>query len=184
MIRKLELNELDKLYKNHIKKDFPPMERPPCFVIKNNIKKNVQEGFIYVNEDIELGYVITSKSEDSILLFLFAIFNGNRGNGAGTEFLREIIKYYNNKKAIIAEVERPEDAKSYEGKIMCEKRILFYERLGFTIYKDIDYTIFGIPMYLMAYSNENLAKEDIVRYIKAIYGVTLSKQFQNMLKIK
>ena len=184
MIRKLELDELGKLYRNHIGKDFPPRERPPCFVIKNNIKKNTQEGFIYVDNDTELGYAITSISEYAVLISLFGIFNGNRGKGSGTQFLQEIIKHYDNKKAIIVEVERPEDAKSGEEKIVCEKRISFYEKVKFTIHKDIEYSIFKVPMYLMTHSKENLTKEDIIKYMKIIYGITLRKRFHNMLQIK
>jgi len=184
MIRKLELNELSNIYREYIRKDFPKRERPPCFVIKNNMKKNAQEGFIYVEEDIELGYAINSISTYAILISLFAVFEGNRKKGIGTKFLQEIIKNYDNKKAVIVEVEKPEDAKSDEQRILREKRISFYERVGFKICKDIEYNIFGIPMYLMVYSKDELTKEEIIKYMKEVYGFTLRKEFSHMLKIK
>ncbi len=184
IIRKLEINELEKLYKNHIEKDFPPIEIPPCFVIEKNMKNEVQEGFIYLNENIETAYAINSISEDAVLISLLAVFNGKRGIGIGSKFLKEIIEYYHTKSSIIVEVERPEDAKSCEEKNICEKRISFYEKFGFVIQRDIDYSIFNAPMYLMVYSNENIIKENIIKQVKIIYSLVLRKKFQNMLKIK
>lgn len=184
IIRKLEINELGKLYRNHIKKDFPPTERPPCCVIKNNIKNKLQEGFIFLNQGEDSAYSINALSEDAILIFLFAVFEGKRGNGIGSKFLKEIIEYYKTKDSIIVEVERPEDAKSLQEKVICEKRISFYERLGFVIQKDIEYSIFDVPMYLMVYSNKNISKEKVINQMKTIYGLILRKRFQNMLKIK
>ena len=111
MIRKIEINELPEIYRNHIEKDFPPEERAPYFVIENNMKNNLQEGFIYVKEGIELGYSLNLISEEGVLISLFAVFDGNRGSGIGTEFLIEILKNYKTKKVILVEVEKPELAK-------------------------------------------------------------------------
>lgn len=182
MIRKLEMKEVGKTYRKHVKKDFPPIERPPCYVIKHNIKKGFKEGFIYVDEGKgeELGYAFNSISEEAVLISLFAVFDGNRGNGVGTKFLKELLEY--NNKATIVEVEKPEYAKNDEEKKICDKRILFYEKLGFKIYKDIDYTLFGFPYYIMVYSkNDILSEEEIVKQLKIIYSSTLRKRFKNML---
>ncbi|MCL2383560.1 MAG: GNAT family N-acetyltransferase [Oscillospiraceae bacterium] len=158
-------------------------ERPPCFVIKNNMKNNIQEGFLCVEKDTELGYSINALSEEAVLISLFGVFKENRGKGIGTKFLKEVIEKYGDKKAIIVEVEKPENAKSEEEKTIREKRISFYEKSGFIIYKDINYMIFNNSMYLMVNSSEEIAKEDIIRHMKEIYGRTLRKQFQNMLQI-
>ena len=182
MVRKLEIKELGKLYRKHIKRDFPPIERAPCFVIKRNMKNNVQEGLIYVNKNEELGYSINSVIGEVVLISLFAVFNGNRGSGIGTKFLEEIIKYYDNKRMIIVEVEKPENAKSYEEKSVCKKRISFYEKQVFEIRKDIEYSIFGLPMYLMVYSKEKFQKEEIINQMKIVYGLILRSRLQNMLK--
>jgi len=183
MIRELEINELNKLYKEHIKNDFPAVERFPCFIIKSNMKNNLQEGFIYVDENKEQGYAINSISKEAINISYFVIFKENRGRGLGTNFLKEIINHYNNKKVITVEVEKPENAKTEEEKIICEKRISFYEKLGFTIRKDINYSIFKLPMYLMVYSNGNLSKEEIIKYVKTIWDSILKIGFKHMLKI-
>jgi len=181
MIRKLEIKEIGKLYRKHIKKDFPPIERPPCYVIKHNMKKGFKEGFIYVDEGKELGYALNSISEQAILISLFAVFDGNRGTGIGTTFLKELLEY-NDNKATIVEVEKPEYAKTDEEKKICEKRILFYEKVGFKIYKDIDYCLFGFPYYIMVYSkNAILSKEEIIKQLKAIYSSTLRERYRNML---
>jgi len=184
MLRKLEITEISELYSRHIKRDFPSSERAPCFVIKNNMKNNVQEGFIYSKDKEELGYAINSISEESVLISLFAVFCQNRGQGVGTEFLAEVIDKYNDKKVIIVEVEKPELAKEDTQKIVCEKRISFYKKLGFKMYKDIDYKIFGVPMYLMAYSKEALGREEVIAEVKKVQYKSIRKELQNMVKIK
>lgn len=183
MIRKLEIEEVNKLYKKHIKIDFPTFERAPCYIIKKNMKKGIEEGFIYKEDYKELAYAFVSISEEAVLISLFAVFNKNRGNGIGTKFLKELLEYYNTKKAIIVEVERTEDKKKKEERMICKKRVDFYERLGFKLYKDIKYKLFGCSYYLMVYGEKILLREEIIHYVKKIYGDILNK-YQRFLKIK
>ena len=184
MIRKLEIAELNQLYNEHIKQDFPVNERPPCFIIKKNLNNKLQEGFIYIYENEESGYAINSPVGELVLISLFAIFEEQRKKGRGTNFLRELIKYYDSKRTLIVEVEKPEKASTKEQRIVCEKRILFYESVGFVIYKDIDYKIFGVEMYIMIYSKTALAQEDVIEDVKSVYTQMLGRGFQKMLKIK
>jgi len=184
MIRKLEIEEVKNLYREHIKKDFPKNERPPSFVIKNNLKNNIQEGFIYVKDDTELGYATIYLSEESILISLFGVFEGSRGKGIGTNFIKEICDHYDTKKSIFVEVEKPELAKSEEGKKVSERRISFYKKAGFSLYKDIDYTIFGVPMYLMASSKKKLSEGQVITEMKTIREKVLKKGLRQGMKIK
>ena len=182
MLRKIEISELNQLYSKHIKKDFPTNERPPCFIIKKNIENKLQEGFIYREGNEEFGYAINTLTDEIVLILLFATYSNKRQKGKGTSFLKELIQYYADKKVLIVEVEKPEVAQDEKQRIICEKRISFYEKSGFVIHKDIDYSIFGVPMYLMTYSKDKLDREEVIINIREVYSKTLGKTFQGMLK--
>lgn len=183
MIRKIEIKEVSKLYRAHIKKDFPHIERPPCFVIKNNMKNGIKEGYLYIKDNTELAYSINAIIENFVLISLFAVFSEHRNQGIGTTFLKEMLDNYIDKKGIILEVEKPENAKRSEEKEIRNKRISFYENIGFTVYKDIEYSIFKVPMYLMVFSNTKLTKNEIVLAVKNTYSKILRKRLQSMIKI-
>lgn len=178
MIRKIEIEEIKELYKNHIKKDFPINEIPPAFTIKSNMKRQISEGFILVENSASLGYSIATITDESVVITLFAIYQNKRGAGIGTKFLKELLEYYKDKKVVILEVEKPEDAKTSDARIICERRIHFYENVGFKIYKDIDCILFGVPYYLMVYGDGNLSKEDIIGHMRKSYELSLRSKFK------
>lgn len=181
MIRKIEHKELKKIYKEHINYDFPPHERASYYVMKRAMKKGLQEGYMYHNKEEDLGYAFQFISKHTILISLFAILNGKRIQGIGSQFLKELIEQSNNK-TIIVEVERPQDLKTEEEKNIAKKRIRFYEKLGFTLYHDIAYVIYGTPYYIMVHQKEeHISKEEIIKQIREIYRATMNKRFQFMI---
>jgi hypothetical protein len=77
------------------------------------------------------------------------VFEEYRGRGYGPSLLEHIKGAYTKKNGIIVEVEKPEEASTQEEKEVRQKRILFYEKAGFTQIPGIRYAIWDVPMHLM-----------------------------------
>ena len=79
---------------------------------------------------------------------------------------------YSDKNGIIVEVEKPEKATTNKEKIIREKRIQFYQKVGFYLLSDIDYSIWDVPMHLMAQplkASSQAINEEIGQTIFEIY---------------
>lgn len=72
-----------------------------------------------------------------------------RGNGLGSSFLEELVKSNSLNQGVIVEVEKPEHSRSDQERAVREKRIKFYQKAGFYLVPDIDYSIWDVPMHLM-----------------------------------
>ena len=73
---------------------------------------------------------------------------GGRASGRGS-----CASFWNELRAIAQklEAERPETAENDEERTVREKRIGFYERLGYVAYREIDYEVYHVPMWLMVH---------------------------------
>jgi hypothetical protein len=147
-IRTMEMNEL-RFFFEQIKRDFPVGEYPPYEILAGHLKSKLQDGLVYCSGKQDLAYSICAASTDYVLLSLFAVLPGFRDQGVGTAFLDAIRAKYDHKQAVIGEVERPELAASAGELKKRRERIHFYERAGYHLIPNIDYSIWDVPMYLM-----------------------------------
>ncbi len=149
-IRPVNLNEVRDLYIN-IVNDFAPGEYPPYDVLYKQLEKDIQTGFVLVNDEKDVAYSIcTGDSTNSfVLISLLAVYKEFRGKGFGSKFIEMLKRKYCSERSIIVEVEKPEDALEQKERNIRENRIKFYEKAGFILLPDIDYAIWDIPMYLM-----------------------------------
>ena len=184
MLKPIDIQSLPSLYKQFISKDFPPIERAPLFAIKRNFKKGNQEGYLFIYQNTEVGYTINTITDECIMIALFAIFPEYRFQGLGQAFVREILEKYQDKKAIILEIERPELAEDEADRAIREKRLAFYEKNGFRVYRDIEYVIFGVPMYLMVYSEVQLDKAEVMEMVYRLYREILNKHMMKMVVMR
>lgn len=172
MLKKIKNEEFQDLYKNHIVNDFPPDERPPYSVMYNHIADGLHECFFYYENGEASGYIITASGNKNgyVLISFLAIMEGKRGSGIGTQLLNEIADHFKEKKGIIIEVEKPEDAKNPKEKVLRERRIDFYKRGGYIMLPGIDYALFKVPMHLMVLPlSHSLKSEDL--YIKSMWEI-------------
>lgn len=153
-LKSIELSEYGAVYKR-ITEDFAPGEYPPYIVLRNQLKKGVQKGVYLLHREKPVAYSICAEGDryNYVLISLFAVYKENRGKRYGSKFLQEIIKYYTSRDGIIVEVEKPENAVTPQEKAIRERRIQFYEKAGFHLLPGIDYSIWDVPMHLMALSN-------------------------------
>lgn len=187
-IRPLEAAELKDFYPC-IERDFAFGEYPPLDVLNNHMQEGRQEGYVLCDGTIDLAYSFcaASSAHDYVLISLFAVFQEYRGQGIGSTFLHELHKIYAHKLAIIGEVEQPEKAKTAEEQDKRLRRIAFYEKEGYRLIKGIDYTIWDIPMHIMALSlnaSDVMINREIKQIMYQIYYELSGKQFINKMQFK
>ena len=186
-VRNIEISELRDIYK-HIKADFAKGEYAPYEVLKKQIQNGVQEGLILQKAEDDVAYAICAGGHENgyVLISLLAVYGQFRKSGFGTAFVEEIKSRYKGKNGIIVEVEKPEEAPDPEEKRVRLKRIEFYERAGFYRIPDIDYSIWDVPMHLMAFPQKAGAaaiNNEIGQIMYEIYLQLMSESYIHKLKI-
>ncbi len=150
-IRCMQLDELKAFYER-IVRDFSQGEYAPYSIAYQLLQENLQKAMIFCKGDQDLAYAVCTDSHDNnyVLISLFAVFKEYRGQGIGSEFMKRLQLIYKDKQALLVEVERPDHAKTQEERDFRRRRIEFYEKSGFYLIEDVDYTIWDIPMHLMS----------------------------------
>jgi GNAT superfamily N-acetyltransferase len=150
-IRRMDLSEIKNIYV-HIVNDFAPGEYAPYEILFDQIKDGELEGLILCNGPSDLAYAICAVNKENrfVLLSLMAVFPENRGSGTGTAFVKALCLRYCDMQGIIVEVEKPEFAQLSSEQEMRTRRMAFYKKLGFYRIRNIDYTIWDVPLHLMA----------------------------------
>ena len=107
-------------------------------------------GHLYEEEDAQAGYafVLRSGNTPRAMLYLYAVEPEMRGQGVGSEFLRELLANYAAQDGLYAEVEMVGHARSEKDKQTRLNRIAFYEKLGFRRVEGLYYSIYGVEMHL------------------------------------
>ena len=148
-IRAMRPEELSDVYKR-VRRDFPPIEYPPLPKMRRNMEWGAMQAQLYEDngQDAAYAFVLRSDASTRCMLFIYAVEPERRGQGVGSGFLRALIKERSEMDGMYAEVEMPELAKNEEERRICEKRIAFYENLGFCRVKGLSYRIYGVPMHL------------------------------------
>lgn len=150
-IRQMEVDELIDFY-SRIEEDFPPSEHAPYWVFYQQIQGDIQEGLVFGEGTRDLAYSVCAANNANgyVLISLLAVFPEFRAQGIGSAFLKALSVMYARKQAILVEVERPVLAKTAQELDQRRRRIDFYEKGGFYLIKGIDYSIWDVPMHLMA----------------------------------
>lgn len=169
-LKKITLNEYDKFFAL-LESDFCLDERKTKV---NELKafedSNFSPNFIYDGKTL-VGYVCYWEFEKFLYVEHFAISKEMRGTGVGSKFLKEFSE--NSTKPIILEVELPETE-------IAEKRIKFYERLGYVVnhypYTQPAYQPESNPvdMFVMSYGS-SLSETDFNDYTKKIKKVVYNQ---------
>ena len=150
-IRSMELSEL-KAFFERIERDFSQGEYSPYDILFQHLEKGLQRALIFCEGEQDLAYAICTDNHDNsyVLISLLAVFKGYRDEGIGSDFMKRLQQRYVDKQALLVEVERPDEAKTEEERHIRKRRIEFYEEAGFYLIQGVDYSIWDIPMHLMA----------------------------------
>lgn len=86
-------------------------------------------------------FLLRAPEAKSLLLLLYAVEPEMRGSGVGSDFLRALLERASGAAGLYAEVEKEELAPD-----AAERRIAFYERLGFSRGEGLYYYLFYRPL--------------------------------------
>lgn len=181
--KKLNMKQVEEVYKNWMKKDFPKDELKPLSMIKKSISKNQYDCYGFYNEDVLTGYAFLFHIEKLYLLDYFAIAENFRNRGYGSEFIK-ILQENIDSDLIICEAENPDYAKNDNDKDERQDRINFYTKNKFSC-TSLTVKLFGVE-YIILISKEEGAfvTEDIKNAYLKIYESFLPKiLFKNCVDV-
>ena len=172
----MEIRELNISDKNEISfvenlyiESFPPSERRPVEGMLNLYKGNLPFVIALTIEDEQIvGFLTYWDLGEFIFAEHFAISSEFRNGGYGRKVMDLFIKYVT--KPIVLEVELPTT-------ILSERRIGFYQRIGFKLWESVQYQQpayledgIAIPMKLMTYGNIDIEK-NLIEIRSRIYNI-------------
>ena len=165
-----ELLQIRRLYMQA----FPKAERKPFAMIKQKVQKGSMDILAVRGEDpAVMGFAITLKYQDMVLIDYFTIAPEFRNRGAGSEALKLLREWYRGARLFLEiEVVDPEAANYEERK----RRKQFYQRNGFSATGKF-FSIFGVRMELMTYQCE-ISCQDYIQ----LYERGLSRVFAEVIK--
>lgn len=145
---------------------FPRKERKPFSMIMKSHRKGISDIFVLKNDqDLFLGFVVTVKYIDLVMVDYLAITSNARGTGAGSEILHFIEKYYKGKRILLL-IEQPD--KSAENNTERLKRKSFYLKNS---YHDTGIVVveFGIILEILAYGGK-IYEQDYLKIQQYAFG--------------
>ncbi|MCD8197503.1 MAG: GNAT family N-acetyltransferase [Lachnospiraceae bacterium] len=181
IVEKLELDELKRIYRDHVREDFPRSERRPFSSMKRMTKEGKYACYGYYNNGSLWAYACYILTENGMyaLLDYFAVVPGLRGHGVGSEFLQHLKNVVPVKCGVFLEAESPDSTKTNEEARLRQRRINFYLANGALLTNSkclvfgVDYNILYISQTDLDCSMEQLhcAVEEMYREIyRPIYG--------------
>lgn len=187
-LRKLCPGEIAAVYPR-IRRDFPPIERPPLRSMRRYLAKGSLEGCVYEAEGADAGYAffLTAPGQASQMLFLYAVEPQLRGHGVGGAFLEALSAERADCDGLYAEVEIAELAKTPQERLRREKRIAFYEKHGFCRIHGLDYAIYGLKMHIFYRPLARKALPDAptaAQELRALYDAIFYRWERNMLRMR
>ncbi|MBE5922211.1 MAG: GNAT family N-acetyltransferase [Lachnospiraceae bacterium] len=174
-IRLLSLAEAEKVYKNHVKYDFPRNELRPFAMIKKYVDLgNYHVYGIFEADELRAYACLLEETESGILLAdYFAVCREWRGQGYGTKAMELLSAACQGSAGLILEVEDPESTQDEaEVHIRC-RRIAFYERCGMKL-SSVRIYLFGVE-YCMMYKTftDEMVPVKIADTMECLYGSML-----------
>ena len=154
---KLELlseKELEALYHRRVREDFPPDELRPFSSMQYLLNQNAYRCFAYREQGDIRAYAMLILSHGAALLDYFAVAPEFRGQGVGSEFLRELtaISREFGVPYVLIEAESMESAETPEQRNERQRRFKFYKNCGcvptpvFSLLFGVEYQILLLPL--------------------------------------
>lgn len=165
------------IYPEYVKL-FPEVERKSYRRIKKAVKNKISKIIEIVADEQFVGFMIINTLENNpyVQLDYLAILPNHQNKGYGKEAIKLLKKQCENYNGIFIEVEKLGLGKNEEVNRIREKRVSFYENLGF--YKmnfELElFTVIYSAYLLPGLETENSDKE-IINYILKIYTAILGK---------
>lgn len=186
MIKKVQLEKAVEIFINKVQKDFLPDEIPPLHVFERCIKEDTLECFVYEHEGKEVGYIVGRKKDDLVFLLVLAIDKEMRGKNLGKTMLEEFKNSVKERKIILLEVENPDATDDEQEKLARNKRISFYERLGFKVTENLKYLLVNIDYKILYYCLDDEEKiidtDEVIICMRKVYDGILRDEVKLVME--
>lgn len=180
MICLLNQQEALELFKEKIMKDF--IEPFPTYEeYKKAIEKGIYQAYTYQENEVKKAYMVLQEKEDFLFMPWYAVEKEQRGKGIGTKALLELKKEFS--KNILIEVENEKNIKQKKELEIIQKRIKFYERIGFEKKEEILYQLNEEHYDIMIWGKEKNPYK-IKKVIKELYKQVLQDQEKVKIEIQ
>lgn len=172
-IKKLELDELKRIYKAHIREDFPRGERRPYSSMEKMTNTGKYASYGFYDDDSLLAYACYILTENGMyaLLDYFAVMPELRGHGTGSEFLQTLEGALPAQNGVFIETESPDSAKSEKEATLRWRRIHFYLSNG-AVLTNTKCLLFGVDyniLYIGRTDGTDSAPEQLHRAVEDLY---------------
>lgn len=186
-LRRMELDELKAFYER-IVRDFSQGEYAPYAIIYQHLQQGLQKAMVLCEGEQDRAYCVCSDNHGNnyVLISLLAVFKEYRGQGIGSAFMKQLYLMYQDKQALLVEVERPDQAKTQEEGDTRRLRIEFYEKVGLYLIKRLNYSIWDIPMHLMVLplvASKEAINQEIKETMYELYLSLMGEEFIHKLQI-
>lgn len=186
MIKKVQLEKAVEIFVNKVQKDFLPDEIPPLHVFERCIKEDTLECFVYEHEGKEVGYIVGRKKDDLVFLLVLAIDKEMRGKNLGKTMLEEFKNSVKERKIILLEAENPDATDDEQEKLARNKRISFYERLGFKVTENLKYLLVNIDYKILYYCLDDEEKiidtDEVIICMRKVYDGILRDEVKLVME--
>ena len=153
--KRLDLDALHLVYREHMTPDFPPAERKPLSAMEKLLSAGRYEPWgLYRGEELMAYALLWRDPEGGFVLldYLGVCRDKPRGQGIGTVMVAHLMGQYRHVSGILVEAEAEGDDASPEENGLRARRLDFYRRLGF---RELGYVarIFGVRYAMLLYGD-------------------------------
>ena len=153
--KRLDLDALHLVYREHLTPDFPPAERKPLSAMEKLLSAGRYEPWgLYRGEELMADALLWRDPEGGFVLldYLGVCRDKPRGQGIGTVMVAHLMGQYRHVSGILVEAEAEGDDASPEENGLRARRLAFYRRLGF---RELGYVarIFGVRYAMLLYGD-------------------------------
>ena len=175
--------ERRQIYNEHMKEDFPASELKTLEMIEQGITKGYYQFLGLKKRDEIIGYACLITAGDTCLVDYLAVISGQRSRGAGSELLRLLGDYLQDREFVLVEVENPRSGNDEAERALRKRRMAFYLCGGLQD-TGVDVRCFGVDFRILkAPRRKPQERADIIRRYQAVYRMILPEElFRNNIR--
>lgn len=130
-IRTLNTEQVRTVYRSHVVRDFPRIERKPLRRIVEAMEEGTYECLGLYDAEEFLAYAFFVRHGKNYLFDYYAVLPQKRDRGIGSRFLQSLLTHFASAESLIGEIEDPAYAETEAERELRERRKRFYLRNGF-----------------------------------------------------
>lgn len=147
-LRTLSKKEIQAVYRDHLRHDFPEDERKPLAMILRALDRGQYLCLGWMDGEQLIGYAFFVTNGVHYLLDYLATVSTRRGLGHGSAMLRELASYLSGVSSVLVEIEDPAFAETPDEALLRNRRMQFYLRNGLRSC-EVTFSTFGVEYLLL-----------------------------------